>query len=108
MEMPTDAAFGRATMPTARVPGFAANRAGPSRSVGAGRRPRVPGGSGSRGSRRVVYWVLGLTAASRRGRRRGWVHCVLAVGPKLFGSIAGVWTGKELKVCAKDKGKARI
>ena len=66
MEMPTDAAFGRATMPTARAPGFAANRAGPSRSVGAGRRLRVPDGSGSRGCRLAVYWVVGPTAASRR------------------------------------------
>ena len=66
MEMPTDAAFGRATMPTARAPGVAANRAGPSRSFGAGRRPRVPGGSGSRGCRLAVYWVVGPTAASRR------------------------------------------
>ena len=94
--MPTNAAFGTSTVGRARVPGFAANRAGPSRSVGAGRRLCVPGGSGSRGSRRVVYWVLGLTAASRR-RPAAWLGArVLAVGPTLFGSIAGVWTGKKL------------
>jgi hypothetical protein len=101
MEMPTDAAFGRATMPTARAPGFVANRAGPSRSFGAGRRLRVPGGSGSRGSRRVVYWVLGPTAASRR-RPAAWLGA--RVGPTLFGSIAGVWTGKNWQCVGQYPG----
>ena len=50
----------------------------------------------------MVYWVLGLTAASRR-RPAAWLGArVLAVGPTLFGSIAGVWTGKESEVEVRD------
>ena len=60
--------FGRPTRPTARVPGFATNRAGPSRSVGAGRSLDVNGGLGSRECRVEVYWVAGATARSRRRR----------------------------------------
>ena len=68
MECRQKRSFGRPTRPTARVPGFATNRAGPSRSVGAGRSLDVNGGLGSRECRVEVYWVAGATARSRRRR----------------------------------------
>ena len=70
MEYRQKRSFGRPARPTARVPGFPTNRAGPSRSVGTGRSLDVNGGLGSRECRVEVYWVAGATARSRRSVSR--------------------------------------
>ena len=97
MECRQKRSFGRQTRPTARVPGFATNRAGPSRSVGTGRSLDVNGGLGSRECRVEVYWVAGATARSRRRRSVSrWCTRRLGHAIRFFGSIAGVWRPKEL------------
>ena len=70
MECRHSAAFGRAMSGPARVPGFAIDRAGPSRSLETGCTPRVPVGSWSGGCRGAVYWEGGATALAATGRQR--------------------------------------